>query len=94
MHAYLQHQRSVSQLTTPAATAGRKNCRVHLNSAPEPRECPGIDYEVKKTLTVDAQLVDCLHKLLVHLHTPHHARLLAGIALLLTSLLMQHHSTA
>jgi hypothetical protein len=41
-------------------------------------------------LTVDAELVDRLHKLLVHLHTPHHARLLAAARVIVT--LQQQHS--
>lgn len=40
-------------------------------------------------LTVDAELVDCLHKLLVHLHAPHQARLFPVTTLLLTLLQLQ-----
>jgi hypothetical protein len=40
----------------------------------------------QQALTVDPQLVDCLHKLLVHLDTPHHPGLLVGSTLLLTRL--------
>jgi len=41
-------------------------------------------------LTVYTQLVDRLHKLLMHLHAPYHARLLVGATLLLSLLLQDH----